>query len=448
MNAIASLLWKARWPLAFAAAIALAVLLRLPRLEDGHVDEVHTVGRSLQMLYTGDFSPHFYQYPTGGLYYCLGADILALAKISREVTQGNQLQDISPLDKLKQDAPAPIKTFLFDGPQSDFFKAFLRQVRFYFMLMVPVQILILAYLGRKLNLLAPALAASLFLAFSSASRLESTYAAVNTPCGTFYLLVIAAAAWFVTRPAPRALWAWYAQLAALGLLCGFAVGFKYNAGVIFLVPMGYAWYAMRGIGSVKSRFEVWLGGTALSFAFLIAGFWTLTPYWLDDFAIFSRDVLQSIWHMQVGHADYNSFTPGLQMGYIVIRCVADQMAWTGIGLTLLGLGYLGWTGFFKEFERRGTFVTLGLTMASCAAFLVLMSKQSTFWSRNFCIIWPALFFGCASVWWYAAEQIAKRRGVRNVERFQWIALAVITVVCLLKANWLDIVLNPNREWWR
>ena len=79
-----SILWDCRWPLLFLAAILIAVSLRLPRLDEGHVDEVHTIGRSLNMIYTGDFSPKFYHYPSGGLYLTLGAEMMALASISRD----------------------------------------------------------------------------------------------------------------------------------------------------------------------------------------------------------------------------------------------------------------------------------------------------------------------------------------------------------------------------
>ena len=315
------------------------------------------------------------------------------------------------------------------------------------MWMVPLQIILLGYLGYRLNLLAPALAASFFMAFSSASRLESTYAAVNTPCGLFFLLVVAAAAWFSTKTPPQRLISWFGQMAVLGFLCGLAVGFKYNAGVVLLIAWGYGWYALRQTEGANARVEWFSVGAVLSFALLIWSFTLTTPYWIVDFKTFARDLVHSIWHMQIGHADYNTFEPGLQMGYIVVRCVADQIAWTGVAISIIAAVYLAASGYLKDGSQKARIIVIGWTLISCLAFLALMSKQATFWTRNFSIIWPSLFFVCTSMWWLAAQRIAKRRGW-NARRTAWIALTTITVICLIKANWLDIILNPSREWWR
>ncbi|MDP8244689.1 MAG: hypothetical protein P9L94_11450 [Candidatus Hinthialibacter antarcticus] len=442
-----SIVWGLRWPLLFLAAIIIAVALRIPRLGDGHVDEVHTIGRSLNMIYTGDFSPKFYHYPSGGIYLTLGAEMLALASISREVGDPDHTTGNTPLVLLQKEMPNPIQEYRYRTPQPEVFEAFKYKVRYYLMWMVPLQILLLAYLGYRLNLLAPALAASFFMAFSSASRLESTYAAVNTPCGFFFLLVIAAVAWFATQSPPRKVISWLGQMAALGFLCGLAVGFKYNAGVVLLIAWGYGWYALRKTEGESARVEWFCVGAVVSFALLLWAFTLTTPYWMVDFKTFARDLVHSIWHMQVGHGDYNTFEPGLQMGYIVVRCVADQIAWTGVLLSVLAAVYLAASGYLKDDEQKTRIVVIGWTLISCLAFLALMSKQATFWTRNFSIIWPSLFFVCTSLWWLAAQRIAERRGW-NIRRTAWIALTTITVICLIKANWLDIVLNPTREWWR
>ncbi len=439
--------WNFRWPVLFLIAIGVAVGLRLPDLGEGHVDEVHTIGRALHMIYTGDFSPKFYHYPTGGVYLTLGAEMLALGSISRDVAFEDHRSGNTPLVRLRKEMPNPIQEYRYRTPQSDLFETFKKKVRYYLMWMVPLQIALLGYIGYRLNLLAPALAASFFMAFSSGSRMESTYAAVNTPCGFFFLLVVAAAACFVSLPPPRKMLSWFGQMAALGFLCGLAVGFKYNAGVVVVVAWGYGWYALRETSRANARVEWFSVGAVVSFLVLLWSFTLTTPYWIEDFPTFASHLVHSIWHMQIGHDDYNTFEPGLEMAYIVVRCVSDQIAWTGIALSIIAAIYLIATGFLKEASQTPRIIVISWTLIACLAFLALMSKQATFWIRNFSIIWPSLFFVCTSLWWLAAQRLAERRGW-NIGRTAWIALTTITVICLIKANWLNIVLNPNREWWR
>ncbi|MBZ0257019.1 hypothetical protein K8I31_13215, partial [bacterium] len=125
-----SFAWGFRWPILFLAAILVAVGLRIPKLGDGHVDEVHTIGRSLNMIYTGDFNPHFYHYPTGGIYLTLGADVLALASISREYGGQDHSTGETPLFLIQKDIPNPIQEYRYRTSQPEVFEAFKHKVRF------------------------------------------------------------------------------------------------------------------------------------------------------------------------------------------------------------------------------------------------------------------------------------------------------------------------------
>lgn len=436
------------WIIGFLIVIAIALGVRYPRLDQGHEDEVHTIGRSLHILYTGELNPGFFKHPTGTMYLCVFADILALASISRETTDGTVHTGSPPLQRLQNDFPNPTQVWIFKGHRHELLDAFNRQVRTYFVMLIPLQIVMLAYMGWRLGLLAPALAASLFLALSPANIKDSVYVSVNNTAGTFFLLAAVLATYFASKGPVDRLWKWYAQLALIGLVCGLSVACKYNAGVCLLIPLGYAWFSCRWRPNAHSPLEHWIGGSVITALGLTVGFTLLTPYWFVEFRAFVHDVLFQVWYFQTGHADWNTFEPGWEMAYINLRCLADNYAWLGLIATLLSCAYLAWSGFFLREENRIYTMTLIPVFAATIAFLYLMSRQAVFFDRNNSLIWSCFFFCCAASWWFAVGELASRLGAQRIGRIQFASLAVLTTVCLLKAHWLDIVLNPNREWWR
>lgn len=485
------------WPIAFLLVIILALSLRLPRLDEGHQDEVHTIGRSLRILYTGQFNPEFFYHPSGTMYLCVFADILSLINISRDVSNGTLLEGgLPPLDRLQEEFPNPVQEWMYTDSEHELLNAFTRQVRFYFVLLIPLQILLLAYLGYHLQLLPAALAASLFLAVSPSSLDESIYVAVNSSGGFFFLLTVALAAYFGKRGPVQPgllvllfggvmailyavqnaiqahavqvalLWlligalvlfaqmrwrpgrqlTWLLQLFLLGVACGLSVACKYNAGVNLLIPFVFAALTLPGKPGLGFRAERWLGGAAASLLGLVAGFTLLTPFWIVEFQRFVHDVLWQVYYFQTGHRDYNTFEPGLQMAYINLRAIADQYSWTGVVLSVASWIYLAATGFHRDERYWLHLRVLFPALLSVLAFYLLMSNQAVFFDRNFGLVWSTFFFLSAAGWWLAAGRIAERRGWLVLET-QTIALTAVVLICLLQAFVIEPALF-TREWWR
>lgn len=433
------------WPLLFGGVILLALAVRYPHLAKGHGDEVHTIGRSLNIIYTGDLNPHFFYHPTGTMYLCIGADILALAAMSREVGGNPRSGGLAPLDILRKEIPNPVLLSQFEGPVSPWWDRFRYHVRELFVLLIPLQIILLAYIGKRLKALPPALAAAFFLALSPESIYDSVYVAVNTSTGTFCLLAVAVGTFFVLIPSRITMAAWLFRLGVLGWIGGLAAACKYNAGTILLFPILLSFLTLP---DRNFRVERCLAGFAVMLFGTILGFTTLCPYWFHELPIFIHDVLNQVWYFKVGHAEYNTFKPGLQMAYIIIRCMADQYAWIGLIATLCSGIYLWRAKWFQEPQNRITILIWLPALASCLGYLLLMSNQAVFFGRNLSIIWPSWFFCSTLSWWKAAEVWATKKGYSQPARIQNGFLSALVILCLVKAHWLDVILNPHREWWR
>lgn len=446
---IKNLIVKGRWPILFGLVIALALAVRIPRLLKGHSDELHTIGRSLNIIYTGDLNPHFFYHPTGTMYLCVAADILALASMSRDVGGNPITGGAAPLDLIKSEIPNPVLLSVFETPQTIWWELFRYRVRLMFLLLIPAQIGMLAYLGQRLHLCPPALAASIFFALSPESIYDSTYVAVNTSTGTFCLLAVAWTAYFVCRPSAVTLRAWLFRLSVLGFIGGLAVACKYNAGTVLILAMVYGMLTLSDLTTGgEFGLEKMLAGVAVILIGMAAGFTLLCPYWFKELHVFIHDVLNQVWYFKVGHKDYNTFRPGLPMAYIILRCIGDQYAWSGMLLTVVAIVYcLRSGGLSQPHDQRVIRVWLP-TLAACVGYLLLMSNQAVFFARNLSILWPSLFWCSAVAWWMAARVFAERQGLSNPKQFcRWV-LWIITLLCLLEAHVLHVFLIPGREWWR
>ena len=439
------------WPLSFLCIATVALLIRYPFLADGHIDEVHTIGRALQIVYTGDLNPHFFKHPTGTMYLCVPMEILALSTLNEaDAPPAKTNEPQAPLETFKQKYPNPATQSLFKGRVSPLWDAFIFRTRSLHALLIPLQIFLLAYIGKRTNLLVPALCAGLLLATSGASIRDSCYISVNNTTATFCLIAVCLTAFFASRNPARSLPQWLLRQGAIAYAVGLAVACKYNAGTAIIIPILFGFFTIHQLPDGKRwRIEYSaLSLVAITF-FLSLGFTTLCPYWFKELPTFVRDVLHQIFYFKVGHRDYNTFTPGIEMAWINLRCMADQYSWTGVTATLASVVYLLLRKVFQRDENRSAALVLVPAAIGCLAFYMLMSNQAVFFARNFSIIWPALFFCSAASWWYASGEIALQRRFRHPKRIQIAVTCAFTLFCVVKANLIDaLVFGPSREWWR
>lgn len=442
-------LFSWRWVLGFLVVIVIALALRQPFLRKGHGDEVHTIGRALNIIYTGDLNPHFFLHPTGTMYLMIVPDIVSLASISRDAGGRPGVQGSSPLEIFRQNYPNPAAAQLFENPVSNLWDEFRYKVRRFNVMLIPVQILLLAYIGYRLNLMAPALAAAVLLAFCGSSIRDSVYVSVNTTTATFVLLSVAVCAYYVQRTEVFNLKRWLKHIGFLSLIVGLAVACKYNAGTFLLVPLLYGALTLPQLPDRREYGEKMLLALGVSALGLTVGFTVLCPYWYKELGIFIRDVLYQVWYFKVGHKDYNTFEPGLQMFWVNLRCLADHYTWIGLIATVLSWGYLLAADVFPVTEERKHYRTLLPALAGCVGFFMLMSNQAVFFDRNFSIFWSAWFLLSATGWWLAARSIAELWNLPHPQRIQNIFLWIMLAICVIEANFIDAWLfSSTRDWWR
>ncbi len=445
-----------RWPILFGAVIVMAVVVRFPYLPNGHIDEVHTIGRALKFIYTGDLNPHMFQHPTGTMYISFGVNILALASMSRDVGGRPGVSGAPPLNLIQKEYPNPVTVSAFDGPGSKWWDLFRYRVRLVFLMFVPMQICLLWYIGKRLDLLSPALAAGIFLALCPANIQDSVYVSVNNTTAFFCLLTAAFAAYFTCRPPADRIWQWLFRMGVMSLICGLAVACKYNAGTFLLIPMVFGVMTLRYLQNGKQFIpEKCAAAFIVILLSMSVGFTILCPYWYVELNRFIQEVLFQVWYFKVGHKDYNTFIPGLDLSnisqsmlFINLRCLADQYSWTAILLTVVSIVYLAWMGFFKDPRYEKILRVLIPVFVASVGFFILMTYQAVFFARNFTIMWGCWFLCCAASWWFAAKTFLERRKVENLTFYANLILFAITAICLFKALWLDVWLEPNREWWR
>ncbi len=436
------------WAGAFALTIIVALLLRYPLLPDGHEDEVHTIGRALNIIYTGDLNPRFFYHPTGTMYLCVPWNIIALAQLSEEVG-GNPIEgDEAPITRFKKNYPNPMQHSLYKNPEvSKHWDSFKYKVRWFNVLLIPAQMLLLAYIGWRLNMLTPALGASLLLAFSDANIRDSVYVSVNSTTAFFCALTLACLAFFISCPPVKSIWQWLIRLSVLSFITGLAVACKYNAGTFLIIPIIYGIYTLKHLPTgTRFGLEKMLIALPVIWIAMSIGFTLLSPYWFEELSRFIQHVLEQVWYFKVGHRDYNTFEPGLEMAWVYFRCLTEQYSWVGVISSLLCLGYLTFCGFWKHPAYQNQNQLLVPTLVGCIAFFALMTNQAVFFSRNLSIVWPGWFLIACAAWWYAPRLFAERNGLPKAELIQRVFFIAVLTISLIKATLIDPNIIP-REWW-
>jgi hypothetical protein len=495
----------------FVFVMVLALVVRLAYLPEGHVDEVHTIGRSLQMLYQNDLNPHFFNYPTGPIYFSLAADIAAFSAMSREMKAMTNQTNIDPLRAVQKLYPNPVYLGLFEDQSSKLWDTFRYHVRLVFLLFVPGIIGLLWYIGYRGEVLVPALAASVLFALSPTNIRDSSYVAVNTPASFFCVLATAFLACFAVRPSAIRIREWLLRVGVVSFVIGLAVACKYNAGAFLIMPLVVGWMAMWDLQTSRNfGLEKMVSGFVVSVLAMGLGFTVLCPYWFPEMSLFFRNVLYEVWHYRAEHGTYHSFQPGLFAGLqpygwlkvvlmagvfltlnelwkrvikqwtfgkkivtlfvlllladqvflnyhtailhpdsmlrVSLQCVADNMSWFGLFLTVFSVYYLFRAEFFQTNHQIGR--VLLPTWAGTVFYFLLMTNQALFFARNFSVMWASLFVCSTISWWFAAKVFAERNGVKSVACFQWAVVFAALAVCVVKVHWLDYTLGPEKPWWR
>lgn len=243
------------WRLLLVSVLALAAALRLYRIDVGipfaiGIDEPEVVGRAVQMMRTGDFNPHFFDYPSLTLYLHM---LLAIARfiIGAAAHQFHDLRQVDVTD-------------------------FLLWSRVLTASMGVATVYVTYRIGLHWDR-TTALLAALLLAVAPMSVREARFALTDTPLA----LGVAATLWASLVAHQRRT---SRSFAVAGAIAGLALGIKYTAGLAVLLPLIAAW-GSDGHPRVRLEWTVRvIVGWAL--AFLVVAPYTVLdlPAFLNGFA--------------------------------------------------------------------------------------------------------------------------------------------------------------------
>lgn len=243
------------WRLLLFSVLALAAALRLYRLDVGipfaiGIDEPEVVGRAVQMMRTGDFNPHFFDYPSLTLYLHM---LLAIARFIAGAA-AHEFTDLRQVDVTD----------------------FLLWSRALTAAMGVGTVYVTYRVGLHWDR-ATALLAALLLAVAPMSVREARFALTDTPLA----LGVAATLWASLVAHQRRT---SRSFVVAGAVAGLAMGIKYTAGLAVLLPLIAAW---GSAGHPRVRFEWTLRvvvGWVLSFL-IVAPYTVLDlPAFLNGFA--------------------------------------------------------------------------------------------------------------------------------------------------------------------
>lgn len=377
--------------LALAAVLVLAFFARglhtrmgLPYLH--HWDEPAIGHKALDILRTGDYNPHFFQYPSLLIYLHAGVDVLHYFHlVSQPEDEAGALASL-----------AEIETGPANDPWFVSHPSFYQWNRTLTALFGTVAIALVFFLARRLWFawstgdatearagpaadLAGLLAAGALATLAFHIR-HSAFLTTDAPAVTLALAAVFLSVRFAQDRRPR-------DLALAALLAGFAASTKYNLGTTALVPF----VALLGVWASRLRTRspeespagyhpvLWAAVLGLPTVGFLAG----TPYALLDLRAFLDDAGYEIHHYLVqGHPPW-TVEPG---GPHLVADLGLLVTYAGWPLLLPAL-----VGLAVALRRKAGWLALLLPVLQ----LFLTARTSVLFHRNLLILYPfvAVAFG-------------------------------------------------------
>ena len=370
-----------------ALILAVAALLRFVALGAGipfniGVDEPEIMGRVVQMMRTGDFNPHFFDYP--GLYFYLQLGVAVLRFMA-----GASLGEWSALDQV--DA-------------GDFY-LWGRTVT---AILGTLTVLLVYRIGMRWGARHAALAAGLMAVMPLHVR-ESHYVLTDVPVTFFVTLTLLLT--FVAHERERA-----ASFAWAGAAAGLAAATKYPGALVLVVPLIAVWMTLGTKPSRLAASLAVLGGAAA--AFLVGA-----PYTILDLPAF----LNGYAHLAGAYAPKRLAEPAWLTYY---KHLSRSMDWPAFLLLLGGLGL----GAVRAVRGPGR-VRWTVTIAFPLLFYYFLSGQTLVFGRY---LLPLLPFVCvlAAVGAVSGVSLLRRFDIPRAPRTA--VIAALTAAALLPPAWQSL----------
>ncbi len=369
---------RLRGKLFLVAVLLVAFALRAARASEGlpylhHWDEPHVAGRAANMVISGDFNPHWFQYGTLTIYMHAAVDALHFlwlcAQPEEALVFARSLADL-------QTWPDEQWRYAITNP------SFYAWNRVLTAILGTGSVFFAWGLAREVLGRAWALAAALFLAALPIHVEHSALVTSDVPAGFFALGAVLASMQFAREAR--------AGTFVLALaLTGLAAAVKYNAAVVLCVPVAAL---LVSLGRVPAAERPWLGiavPVVPAIAFVLA-----MPCALLDWKNFLDHAGGELTHYRV--AGHGAFTvaPGWPHVRLQISSFAAELGWPSLAAALAGL-FMVWR------KPRGVLVVL-----FPLAYFLLMTRMRVSFHRNFVPLYPFLAIGLAA----CAERIAALSG--------------------------------------
>jgi 4-amino-4-deoxy-L-arabinose transferase-like glycosyltransferase len=364
------------------------------------VDEPEIVDRVVRMLRTGDFHPHFFDYPgvTFYLHLVLGAARFLSGAMAREWASLDQL---------------------WSGDLLVWGRAFTA-------LLSTATIALVFAIGRRWSV-ATGLVAALATAVQPQLVQNAHFVLTDTPLTFFVTAAVLAALRAGEIGTTKA-------FAIAGLLTGLAAATKYNGAVVVLAPLAIALLAPRVASRTAAAVAV-LAGSA-------AGFVIGAPYSVIDLPGFLNGFAALVQH-------YNQSRPALETADTYRKYIQDwfglplvptgwrrALAWPA--LILCGLGAIAAVSDLRAPAFRARALAL---LVFPIAYFWLIANQSLVYARYAMPIAPALSIALA----LGVRAAARRAHARAPEgRLGRVALPVLLLV-LVAPLWTAVGYNLDRR---
>jgi hypothetical protein len=359
---------RAAW-LVILALFLVALLLRVWGARFGlpeyvyHPDEHAIVDRAASILRTGDYSPHWFNYPSVYI-YVQALSYVPYFLISAARGFGNTIPD-----------PAPYG-FYFAG-------------RLLTALLGGLTVPLVYNLGHRLFDRRTGLIASTLLTFSLLHTVHSHYVTTDVPAAFLVTLSLLFCSLLLQKGEMR-----YALLAAL--FAGLAASTKYPAGVTLVPVLVVPWLARP-----ERPWQVFARRTPLGLAAFVGGFLLGTPY-----AFLELNTFLSSLATVLGH--YAASQPGFEGGGAWLWYLQQTLSSADVLAVTLGLLGVVWAVVKR---RRGDLLLLSFVLP----YYLLISLWRVRFERNLVLLWPPLVVLSArllvdALSWLVARQPRVRRG--------------------------------------
>jgi len=369
------------WPgLSLLAILAAAFFFRVYGINFGlpyiyHPDEPSIVKRALSMIHSGDFSPHWFDWPS--LYFY----VQALVYVLRYLYSASQAIN-------------------FDNVQ---LAGFYLWGRFTTALLGTITVGLTYWVGKELFDKRVGLLGALFLTFSLLHVESSHYITPDVPVAFFVLITFLLSCSILDKGDAK-----YYILG--GLLAGLTTAIKYQGALVFSCI--FFAYVMRLLAGKKEYEKILYSIIALGCGFLIG-----VPYALKEAPTFLHDVYQIMGHYSLGHLSAEGTA---NWWWYLTYFYREGMGRGILILSICGLVLV----VVKSNEKRFLALTFVIVL-----FTRVYSARARF-ARNLMPILPflslfAAFFLSYLLHWWAKRNFVKKR------RFLQILIPVLLIAGLL-----------------